>query len=339
MIEVDVAVIGSGVAALKAVAGARALNRSYIAIESSYGRGGYIQSIGRTYRYLKSPLFIPQKVIDMLESSGIEHDVRCFNVERHVLKGGSVDIKMLGYREIAVQRNWFREWLEQNTLCYSSNIFKHLEQLLKTPLTEKSIAVSNIRKIDLDRHIVALSNGLLIKYGKLVYTWPLDLLPKYIYMRIGGEKIRRLVESLALDYISIYTLSYISTEVGRGGSIELYIHGTKASRFHTALKIPIDSGNITYIITSYSASYPLLPGITEKLHSEARKYRLVKEADIVEYNVSETIYALINQIDRGLFSELQQTLSEYGVALYGRLGMWREQDLHSTLIEQVPIDY
>jgi len=335
MIDIDIAVIGSGLAALKAVSTAKTFNKSYIAIDSTYSVGGYIQSIGRVYRYLKSPLFIPQKAIDILEENNIKHNIKCYNVIKNILKEGSIDIKTAGYRSISIQRNWFKEWLEQKTLCYSNEVFKYIELLLKTSLKERFIA-SNIRKIDLDKSIIALSNGLIIKFKRLIYTWPLDLLPRYIY----GERSREVIEiikSLNLDYISIYTLSYISIEAEARNDIEFYIHGTRASRLHTAIKIPIDSYSITYIVTSYSSSYPLLPGITEKLYSEAKKYMLIDTSKTIEYNTSEAIYALINNIDRDAFNKLQQTFSEYNIVLYGRLGMWRESDIYSMLKEDIQI--
>jgi hypothetical protein len=333
MIDIDIAVIGSGLAALKAISTAKTFNKSYIAIDSTYSVGGYIQSIGRLYRYLKSPLFIPQKAIDILEENSIQHNIKCYNTVKNILKEGPIDIKTAGYRSISIQRNWFKEWLEQKTLCYSNEVFKYIEQLLKASLKERFIA-SNIRKIDLDRNIVALSNGLIIKFKRLIYTWPLDILPRYIYGE-KSKKVEEIVKNLNLDYTSIYILSYISIETETRDYIEFYIHGTKASRLHTAIKIPIDSYSITYIVTSYSSSYPLLPGIAEKLYSEAKKYGLINIPKTIEYNSTETIYALISNIDRNKFNELQQIASEYNIALYGRLGMWRESDIYSMLREDI----
>ncbi len=333
MIEVDVAIIGSGVSAIKVASIAKTLGKNYIAIDTSYSRGGYIQTTGRIYRYLKSPLFIPKKLIDILRDSGIVDNIKCHSIEKHTIKEGPIEKKILGYKVVTVQRNWFTEWLEQKELCYNNNILHYIESLFGVSLTGKTIA-SNIRKIDLDRNIIALSNGLLIKFRKLIYTWPLDLLPKYIYIE-RKEAVVELIEKLHLDYISIHTLSCLSIETKAENTLQLYIHGTKASRFHTAIKIPTNNYTIFYITTSYSPSYPLIPGATEKLYSEAKKHRLIDTSKIIEYNIDETIYALINQIDRGLFSELQQILWQYNTILYGRLGMWREYDLYTIVIESI----
>ncbi|MEM4814306.1 MAG: hypothetical protein QXV81_02500 [Ignisphaera sp.] len=338
MIEVDVAIVGSGIAAIRAASVARDLGRSYLAVDSTYGRGGYVGIVGRVYRYLKSPLFIPQKLVELIRGSGIADDIRCYSVERCVVKEGPIERKILGYRSVQVQRNWFIEWLEQKTLCYTNTILQYIESLLRVSLIGKSITASSIRKIDLDRGIMALSNGVLIRFRKLVYTWPLDLLPRYIYMEKDISRIAELVGKLNLDYISIHTLSSISKEDVVGDTVQIYTHGTKASRFHTAIKIPVDSYSITYITTSYSSSHPLMPGATEKLFSESRKHRLIDTSRIVEYNVSQTVYALINQIDRNLFNELQQILQEYNTIPYGRLGMWRDYDIYTLVTEPITID-
>lgn len=338
MIEVDVAILGSGVSAIKAASTARALGKSYIAVDPTYGRGGYVQVVGRVHRYLRSPLFLPQKLIDAIRATGIEGDIRCYSVERHVVKEGDVVMKTLGYREIEVQRNWFTEWLGQKELCYSSSILHYIESILGVSLLGRSIA-SGVRRVDLGRGIVALSNGVLIRFKKLVYTWPLDLLPRYLHIERGLERVVNLIEGLDLDHISAYTLSCIAAEAWTGNAIELYTHGTRASRFHTAVKIPMDRTTITYITTSYSPSYPLIPGATEKLYSEARKHKLVDTSKIIEHSVAETSHALINQVDRGMLTELQQILHEHSVILYGRLGMWRDHDLYTIIAtEAVAID-
>lgn len=332
MIEVDVAIVGSGVSAIKSASVAKALGRSYLAVDSTYGRGGYVQVVGRVYRYLKSPLFIPQKLVDVFRSAGGISSIRCYGVDRYVVREGNVESKILGYRSITVQRNWFTEWLEQRELCYSSSILYSIESLLGVSLLGKSI-VSSIRRIDLDRSIIALSNGVLIKFRKLVYTWPLNLLPRYIHSEKISRRVVELIEMMNLDYISTYTLSCIAREVGIE-RVELYTHGTRASRFHTAVKIPIDHATVTYITTSYSSSHPLIPGATEKLYSEIRRHRLVDTSKILEFSVTETIHALINQVDRKLLNELQQNLYEYGVILYGRLGSWRDCDLYTIIAEE-----
>lgn len=338
MIEVDVAIVGTGIAAIKTASVARDLGRSYLAVDSTYSRGGYAGIVGRVYRYLQSPLFIPQKLVELIRGSGIADGIRCYSVERYIVKEGPIERKILGYRAVQVQRNWFMEWLEQKTLCYTNSILQHIESLLRVSLMGKSITASSIRRIDLDRGIMALSNGILIRFRKLVYTWPLDLLPRYIYAEKGIDRIVELIGKLNLDYISIHTLSSISKEDVVGDAVQFYTHGTKASRFHTAVKIPVDSYRIVYIITSYSSSYPLIPGATEKLLSETRKYKLVDASKIIEYNVSQTVYALINQIDRSLLNELQQTLQEYNTILYGRLGMWRDCDIYTVVTEPTAID-
>jgi len=329
MIEVEVIVIGSGVSALKTLQIARECGRRVLAVDSTYSDGGYIQVIDTLYRIPKAPIFIDLDDMYFFENLGVE--VECFDNEVVVLKEGNYVAKTLGYEDIDVQRNWFSEWVNKKRLCYSENIFEDLKKVLGFEQGKPIHISSGIRKIDVEKKIVALTSGEFIKYKKLVYTWPLPLLPKLLYPTQVTNIVNESIDSLKLNNIPAYILTLLLQKENRKDRVKMYIHSTKASRMHTAIELNIESKKVLYIITSYSKKYPLLPGISEKLLSEIKRFRIASPKNIVKEFGLNIAYTLINRIDKQRIDEVIKKLANYDIHLFGRLGQWREQTIKEIL--------
>lgn len=325
MFEVDVLVIGSGVAALTILRIARECGRKAVAVDHSYSDGGYIQVLDHHYAVSKSPIFLQVREVDYLQSLGV--DVKCLDVRTVVLKKGNYLAKTLGFTDIDVQRNWFYEWINSEKLCLCKNLFHEIKKGLGFE-EEKPIHIpSNVRRIDLEKKVIALNIGEIIKFKQLVYTWPLPKLPYIIYPENLKKTIDNSVSSLNLQSIPSYILTTVLKKDRDLENIEIYIHSTKASKFHTAITFNTNDSRVLYTITSYSKEYPLLAGINEKLLSEIRKFKLAPLNSIVKEYGLNIAYALINRVDHKKIQELTQKLREYNVYLFGRLGLWKDQSV------------
>lgn len=330
-IEVDVAIIGSGVAALRALYTARQLNKLAIAVDASYTDGGYLQVIDGSIP--KAPLFLTKDSIKLFEKLGIE--VECFDVELKVVKEGDYNAKALGFTYIDIQRNWFSEWLNQSSLCFGLDIFNRLKMSLGFPRDKHIHLQSSIRRIDVRRRVITLTTGDIIRFRRLVYTWPLELLPKYVFPMDERTKIEELVRSMGVDYVSVYILTVLLSKESRGlNPIEIYTHATKASRMHTAISVSIKDLRLVYAITSYSKSYPLLPGIQEKLLSELRKHRIAQPINIIKDYGVNIVYGLINKVDVNMMKKLDEVLNKVDIYLFGRLAQWRDLSVVELLEEE-----
>lgn len=330
MINVEVIVIGSGIAALKALQTAKQCGKKALAVDPSYSNGGYIQLLDSDYLIPKAPLFIHSSDVDFFQSLGI--DLECLNVELDVLKEGGYIAKTLGFTDIIVQKNWFYEWVNSKELCLHKNLFYEIKKTLGFEYTKPIHAVSSIRKIDLERKVVVLTTGELVKYKQLVYTWPLPRLPELLFPEEVKNYASKLISSLNLKQISSYIMTAVVSESsGVEKKIKIYIHSTKASKMHTAITFNVDNHQVLYVITSHSNNYPLLPGINEKLLSEVRKFKITSPKNIIkEYGLNIT-YTLINNVDIQQLEEVKQKLEEYNVHLFGRLGLWKDQTVKEIL--------
>ncbi|MEM1645946.1 MAG: hypothetical protein QXL96_08810 [Ignisphaera sp.] len=318
----DVIVIGSGIASLKALHVANELGKKVIAIDSTYVDGGYVQVIDKEVLLPKAPFFVHEEDVDFFYSLGIEF--KCLDVEVFILKNGNYITKTLGYSNIDVQKNWFYEWINRRKLCLHRNLFSALKKSLGYTETLPIHITSSIRRIDLANRIVALTSGEIIKYEKLVYTWPLPLLPKLLVPETIKNNVAQMLNNLDLQYVSSYILTVVLPK-NKQNKIKIHIHSTKASRMHTAISISTGEHRVLYAITSYTKNYSLLPGIYEKLISELRRFKILSLKDIIKGYGLNITYALINKVKSKHIEELKQKLEEYNVYLYGRLGLWREQ--------------
>lgn len=329
MLEVDTLVVGSGVAALKAVQVAEELGRRFVAVDSTYLDGGYTQVLEKETLLPKAPLFVCEEDADFFSSLGIE--VSCFDVKVSVIKSGNYTAKTLGYTDIDVQKNWFLEWVYSRKLCMHRNIFFELKKALGYNADKPLHIASGIRRLDLGKNIVALTNGVIVKFKQLVYTWPLPLLPKLLTPETVERHVAQLVNNLDLRFISTYILTALITEDSNRSGLEVYLHSTKASKMHTAISIKIEEQRILYAITSYTKKHPLLPGIHEKLISELRRFKISTPKNIVKTYGLNITYALISKTNTEQLEELEQKLRQYNVYLFGRLGLWREQTIREII--------
>ncbi|ADM26941.1 hypothetical protein Igag_0089 [Ignisphaera aggregans DSM 17230] len=331
IIEVDIAVIGSGLSAIKAVSIFYNLGKKIIMIDSQTSEGGVLQSINGGLKLTKVPILIDQ---DLVQKINID-EARCFNVERIILKEGNIMAKILGYSNIAVEKTWIDKWLSRDNQCYSPNIYSSIKKYLG--ISEKGLyLISNIRGINIDRQLIALSNGLLVKYKKLIYTWPLDIIDTYIFSTKEDIKrtVREKIRDLLLKNISMYISLFVYSSNIEGQNLVIYQHGTKASKFHTAVKFPFYNHSILYLITSFSKDYTLIAGIGEKLLSEARRYRLIDVKRIVKRHDIVITYALLNKVDNRKITELREYLLEKNLILYGRCALWKDLEISEILVDR-----
>lgn len=329
MIEVDVAVVGSGVAALKALCVAREANRSAIAVDAPYSDGGYLQLLD-DLGVPKAPFFVYPAEAGFFERLGVS--MECLDVAVRTVKTGDYGSKTAGFAGFDVQRNWFLEWVEQRRLCTARNAFGDLKKALGLPADRPIHIASSIRRIDVARRVLALSSGEIVRFGLLVYTWPLPLLPRYVSPEEARQRIATEIEGLVLDHASAYIIAAPTT--APGNTIEIYTHGTKASRMHTAIKLAVGGTPMLYTVTSYSKKYPLLPGIHEKLLSELRRHKIANPQTLKKRHSINIAYALLNNTDQNKIKNLEQILQNHNIAIYGRLGQWKDRTVKEILEDE-----
>ncbi|MEM1560499.1 MAG: hypothetical protein QXZ41_02495 [Ignisphaera sp.] len=333
MLEVDILVVGSGIATLKALQVAEELGRRFIAVDSTYLDGGYAQVLEKETWLPKAPLFVYEEDVDFFRSLGIE--VRCFDVNVSTIKSGDYTAKTLSYTDIDVQKNWFLEWINSKKLCLHKNIFSELKKVLGYVYDKPIHIASGIRRIDLAYNVAALTNGVIVKFKQLIYTWPLPLLPKLLAPENVKQNIAQMVESLNLKHVSTYILvALLASSANCGNKLEIYVHSTKASKMHTAVSFNIEEQKILYAITSYTKNNPLLPGIHEKLISELKRFKIATPKNIEKTYGQNITYALISKTNPRQIEELKQKLLQLNVYLYGRLGQWREQTIKEIIQNQ-----
>ncbi len=331
IIEVDIVVIGSGLSAIKAVSILYNPGRKIIMIDSQTSEGGVLQSINGGFNLTKVPILID---LDLVQKINVDK-AKCFNVERIILKEGNIMAKMLGYSNIAVEKIWVDKWLSRDNQCYSSHIYNSIKKYLGIS-GKYTYLISNIRKIDIDKQLIALSNGILIKYRKLIYTWPLDIIGTYMFSNKEDIKktIEEKLEDLSLKNISMYISIFVSPSNIEEQNLIIYQHGTKASKFHTAVKFPFYNHTILYLITSFSKNYALIAGIGEKLLSEAKKYRLIDVRKIVKRHDIVITHAVLNKVDIKKINELKEYLLEKNLILYGRCALWKDLEISEILVDR-----
>lgn len=339
MIETDVAIIGSGVSALKAYK--EVYDLGYNAIIFDPGPlGGSIASIGTLYRFPKIPILLDYELKDMFT----ECEFSCYPIELNIIKSGDIVSKILGFEKLEAQRLWIFELFNKKRACFTRNISDCVMRSLRLSQQLIKRVSSGIRKIHLDAKVITLSTGFAVKYKKIVYTWPLDLLRDFI-----AAKKKELYSSLdnvtkSLKYTSLFIRAYVIKEnveedKNREKRVYIYIHSTKASRFHTAIKIPLDEDKyLLYVVASYSHSYPILPGMGEKIDSELKRHRiLLNSMRILELQSIDMHYGFLNKIDRKSIEMLNNMLLSYDIKLFGRLAEWIEYDIPTIVFKQTAI--
>lgn len=333
MMDIDVVVIGSGISALKALYVAKLYNRNALAVDVHGGDGGYIQLLDGEDAVAKAPLFIDLDEADFLHSLGI--DVKCYEVKHSVLKSGNYVLKTVGFIDIDVQMNWFTRWLNSNKLCFDVELFTKLKKSYEFPTYRPIHSVANIRKIDVEKKILALSTGTIIKYSKIVYTWPLELLPQNLYPNSIKNIIEQFLNQLELKYVSLYIYTTLAKSIEpKENLITIYTHATKASKIHTAIALHLHNKKIMYTATSYTKQHPLIPGIREKIVSELKKHRITNSIDALKKHYTNITYGLLNKINENILKELEQLLENHDIILFGRIAQWREKTIKEILTDK-----
>jgi len=333
--NVDVVIIGSGLAALKAysiISHRRNFNPLIIDFNPL---GGVFAPLGFAYKYPKIPIFIDHDVISAFPSCNFT----CYPIEARVLKEDNIIDKIKGFAPFNVQRLWFYELAKKKIACFSPQINECILKSLSIYNYMIKKIHDSIRKIDVSNQVVVTAQGLTFRYERLVYTWPLDILIKMI-SNVGASDLLTLLNDATnkIRYVSIYARSYIvyeKTPNAISHKIELYFHGTKASRSHTIIKVPIAEHTILlYALTSYSEYYPLLPGIGDKIHSELRKHKvLTSSMQVLDYSDVNIVYGLLNIPPKEALEKVCEELKKHNIVLFGRVAEWREYDVPSLLFK------
>lgn len=337
MNEADVIILGSGPSALAAASVVASLGLDYFFVDMP-PLGGSLATVGRTFRYTKIPIFLPKQLVDMLNCArGCE--ALCGHVEKIVLKAGALEAKIKGYMDEEFQKLRPLEWSASKESCYVFDPLGCVENYLGVSLRGARAIASSVRRLDLDRRVVALSVGTVVRYRRgLIYTWPIDALARIaVSKEAGGAELQRELTRARLCYVSMFVSSFIAKDgadsSGRA-ALTLHYHGTRASRFHTAVEVHLGKLKILYMLTSHSRSYPLIAGIGEKLLSESKKYRLLDPTEILERNDVNVRYALLCRADDKALKDFAEKLAELRVALLGRLGSWKDIDLYEVLARE-----
>ncbi|MDK6027780.1 hypothetical protein QPL79_00120 [Ignisphaera sp. 4213-co] len=334
MINVDIAIIGSGVAALRMYKDASEQGFSTLLIDIG-PLGGSLSSIGALYKFPKIPILFDYDIRKLFDKCNF----MCYSTKLYTIKTGSIIDKIKGFEKFEAQRLWIFELLNKKELCFINDVISCIISTLK--LSHESIKKieGNVRRIYVDSRTIMLSTGLVIKYKELVYTWPLTMLGDLIVTK--NKELKLFLDKLVneLKYSSLFIRSYIVEERNDNENvISLYIHATKASRLHTIIKIPLAKNtHLFYAITSYSKNYPLLPGIGEKIDSELRKHKLFTNiTKILEFNNINIVYGVLNKIDKELINLIKNALLPYNIKLFGRVAEWIEYDIPTIIFKSRP---
>ncbi len=317
LIETSTLIIGSGLAAQVA----KLRNPSAAMVDSSYIPGGlYAQIETPLGLFSRCPAFSENPLPGFIET---EIDVVW-------LKEGYYEDKVYAYEDRDLfQRPRFLDLvinIERSRRAYFS--LTPLKNLIDRP---RSPITANIRVIDLERNVAALSNGIIVRFNRIIYTWPLDRLPMLI--RPLDKELQELLSELrTLTSVRIFVSMLIvkNVEKLRSDVITLFLHGTKASRLHTIIAIPLSKQfHLLYVFTSFGPRYGLLPGIIEKFFSELRKFLKVKARNIVDEYHYEYSYLALSKISEELWKNILTEFKKRGIRLWGRLGLWREMEISS----------
>jgi protoporphyrinogen oxidase len=336
--KMNVVIVGSGIAALKTYT--TAYNRKNIdtLIVDINPIGGLLASIGLIYKYPIAPIFIDQDAVTLFHNCNFT----CHPIEVHILKEGNILDKVKGFAPFDVQRLWLYELAKKKIACFSLQLYECILKMLNLNAGTIRRVHDSIRKIDVVNQIVTTSQGFILKYENLIYTWPLDLLIKTITNTKSSSMLTLLNSVTArLKYVSIYIRSYIIYEripEEKEQKLKLYFHGTRASRVHTIIKIPMGKYKaLLYALTSYSEYYPLLPGIGDKIHSELRKHRIITSStQVLDYNDVNVVYGFLNILPREVLKEVCEELRKHNIVLFGRVAEWKEYDVPSLLFKGLP---
>ncbi len=316
--NVDVLALGTSITTLKLM---QLMNEyrdvKIIAVDCSPRPGGIIAPISTIIGRVS---LVPLLGVDSAKSLK-------FNVETVIVKDGDYVSKVHAFENHThFQEPWFIRWRKAFASSKSMYITVDTEPIV--PRLSRSRIVSNIRKIFIERRIAALSTGATYRFRYLVTAWPLDvLLRKVTPLPNSCSNIVNQLRSIAV-HISLFVEEL--TKESSGHAI-MYIHSTKASRFHTAIKLFLGRYAITYAYTSFTHSYPLLPGITEKIISEMKRFRIVNEERIVDERHAAYMYAALSKTD--CIRECLEELEGYDILCVGRLGTWREASINDLYVQ------
>jgi len=238
------------------------------------------------------------------------------------IKEGDLQAKVLGYSAGKYQTPWPLRW--NGKMVFIPNIINSLE---RAGILEKmdNYVRSGVRIIDVNRQVLQLTIGTVVNYRCLVSTFPLDVFVSKI--RTRPPEIDRELRTLRskLSFVGFYIVALLTT--APRPKTGLIYHATKASRTHTLLLVPYKELQLMYLIASYSDNYPPIPGFTEKLFSEAQRFRLL-EGDVVSEFSYSYLYGALSQADT---SQLLRLLKEHRVVLLGRTAMWKEMSVAEIL--------
>jgi len=319
----DIVLLGCGIHNL-VIADRIAQNLKHIkvlAIDVNFKPGGCLAPISTI---AGSVSLVP--VVSIERSSDIQAEIE-------ILKDGDFERKFAGYEDPNnFQRLWFSEWVHafqlgkvKIELNPTRNFYRHsIPRIL-----------ANISFISLNSRSIKLSNGIVIRYHLALSTWPLDIILSKI-IDLPRDCAELLTHLKAVSTHITIVVEKLDKEVEN--LVKLYLHGTRASRTHTFLKVFLGTHAIVYAYTSFSRRYPPLPGMIEKIFSELKRFKIVDMKKVVDEKHGVVTYSAISRVDRELVRKCTYTLESYGFLLCERLGIWRDSSL-SDIISSAASNY
>ena len=335
-IERDLAIIGSGIAAICVISLAIEHRITYIAIDPDPLEGGIVASLLSTpVPRPRVPVLLNREEINFLGINRYEHAYICSDLKIQILKRGDYETKIKAYTKTEIQKPWFIRWIHESYLCFIPNIVNIIKNTLNVRVSRIHV-ISNIRRIDVDKRIIVTNTGNIIRYKRLVYTWPLDTLLNYLYTRneILYHKLSNIIKQLNLKPIGIYLLNLFTPYIPKYEKLTITLHETKASRIHTVISIPLGNIVLHYLFTSFSENHPPLAGLSEKIYSEIRKHKLFDISLVQDEYPIVTRYGILNRVSSSLIKELSDSLFEQNIILFGRLALWNEISILSLVSKE-----
>jgi len=316
-LNVDLLVLGSSLSSLVAIQDSSVRQLSILVIDIKPRIGGLLSTITTVAGSISLVPIVTPPSTSVAQGLALRSKLI-------VLKEGDYESKVHGYEAPNLyQGSWFVTWRK---LFNAPEVKIVTDSSTVLPKLAKPRIVTNIRRIDAEKRVALLSNGLVIKYRALLSSWPLDTL--LTRLSTIPKACRSLQTNLRSVPIHVSIIVEESSNVDED-EVLMYVHETKASRFHTAIKIARGNYAVTYVFTSYSSRYPLMPGIIEKIFSEMRKFRIVDERKIVDERHYSYLYASLSRVD-----DVHQCINELldeNIVCTGRLGLWHESSLSDLM--------
>ncbi len=319
-VQVDIVILGSGISSLYLAKILEEYSVRYLIIDYEKSLGGSIslmEDLGIRYPRMPILLFeIPEKY--RLYANN------CFsleNIEVLTIKEGDFLAKCLGFLDPQrFQEPWIYRWIHLVRSLHKAYLATSLVRNIVSSFKNfVNFLRASIVRIDAARKVIVTHHGCIVKYRKLVSTIPMDVLLNKI-ANLPKEIVAPRIE-VCQDTVGLLVLTVVRRRHSDDAP-RILIHGTKASRFVAMLLIPFDQLSLIYVLAPFSSAYPPLPGFTEKLFSELRKFNVCKDSEVLSERTFITLYAALSRIEN--LERFANDLRTLDIYVHGRCGSWRE---------------